>query len=206
MSNSSLIKTERIILRPWEEKDLEPFAKMNADPRVMEYYPSVKSFEESADEYHRILEHFSKHGWGLWAVSLNEIDFIGYIGLRFDNFQAHFTPAVEIGWRLAFDYWGKGYATEGALASLNYGFTTLHLNEIISFTSFLNTRSQGVMKKIGMHHNPADDFDHPKLPTEHRLQKHTLYRITRDEWVQSQHACACKGQLLKPNEFLDHGI
>jgi 3-dehydroquinate dehydratase/shikimate dehydrogenase len=185
MSNSSLIRTKRLILRPWQEKDLEPFAKMNADPRVMEYFPSVKTFAETADEYRRILDHFSKHGWGLWAVSLNETDFIGYIGLRFDNFPAPFTPAFEVGWRLAFDYWGKGYATEGALASLNYGFKTLHLNEIISFTSVLNTRSQRIMKKIGMHHDLADDFDNPKLPNGHPLQKHTLYRITRDKWVQS---------------------
>lgn len=126
---------------------------------------------------------FSNHGWGFWSASLlNKTNFIGFIGLRFDNFPASFTPAVEIGWRLAFEYWGKGYATEGALASLKYGFETLNLNEIISFTSFSNIRSQRVMEKIGMHHNPADDFDHPKLQKGDRLRRHVLYRIQRKDF------------------------
>src|SRR2546430_876017 len=109
MSNSSVIKTERLMLRHWREDDLKAFAQLNADSRVMEYFPSVNSFEETFEEYHRILEHFSRHGWGFWAVSLlNNENFIGFIGLRFDDFPASFTPAVEDGWRLAFEYWGKG--------------------------------------------------------------------------------------------------
>lgn len=182
------IQTKRLILRSWCKDDLEKFAKLNSDSRVMEHFPSVKSFEESRDEYNRILEHFSKHGWGFWAVSLKDVDFIGFIGLRFDDFPAHFTPAVEIGWRLAFEHWGKGYATEGALASLKYGFQTLNLNEIVSFTSIPNTRSVAIMEKIGMHHDPLDDFDNSKLPEGHRLRKHVLYRLTRNEW-EKKHDC-----------------
>lgn len=182
-----LIKTDRLILRPWRKEDLEPFAKLNTDPRVMEYFPSIKSYEETSAEYNRILQHFAQHGWGFWAVALpNETDFIGFIGLRFDDFPAPFTPAVEIGWRLAFDHWGKGYATEGAKAALKYGFESLHLNEIISFTTVQNTRSRRIMEKIGMQHDSKDDFDHPTLPEDHQLKRHVLYRLKENEWKKSQ--------------------
>lgn len=183
MPDNTLIKTERLILRPWRQEDLEPFAKLNADPRVMEHFPAVKSFEETAAEYNGIVEHFAKHGWGFWAVEVpNKADFIGFIGLRFDDFPAPFTPCVEIGWRLGFDTWGNGYATEGAIAALKIGFETLKLDEIVSFTAVPNLRSQSVMQKIGMHHSPADDFNHPKLPEGHKLRRHVLYRLNQDTW------------------------
>lgn len=183
------IKTKRLILRPWQETDLEPFARLNADPRVMEFFPSIKTFEETSKEYEAILEHFKKHSYGWWAVSeINHSNFIGFIGLRYIDFPAAFTPAIEIAWRLAYEYWGKGYATEGANASLQYGFETLNFPEIISFTSTINIRSQAVMERIGMHHNPKDDFDHPKLSQEHRLCRHVLYRINKTDW---------EGQVLK---------
>ena len=183
MPNNTLIKTERMILRPWRQEDLEPFAKLNADPRVMEHFPSVKSFEESTAEYTRIVEHFTKHGWGFWAAEVpNTAEFIGFIGLQVVTFPAPFTPSVEIGWRLGFDQWGKGYATEGAMAALKTGFEALNLNEIVSFTAVPNLRSQAVMQKIGMHHNPADDFNHPKLAIEHKLCRHVLYRLNQNEW------------------------
>ncbi len=175
------ITTKRLILRPWKEEDLEPFAAMNADPRVMECFPSVKSYEESAEEYYRIIEKFKKDGYCFWAVSvINGADFIGFIGLHKVSFTAHFTPAVEIGWRLCFDQWGKGYATEGAKACLKYGFEKLNLPEIVSFTVPQNVRSRAVMEKIGMHRDPKDDFDHPKLPEGHPLRRHVLYRIKAD--------------------------
>lgn len=171
------MKTERLHLREWRKEDLEPFAKLNADPRVMEYFPGLKSRKESDDSAHMVNEHIRKYGWGFWAVSLLQTDeFIGFIGLLHVPFVAPFTPAVEIGWRLAFDYWGKGYATEGALASLQYGFKTLQLPEIVSFTPVENRRSRAVMERIGMHHDPKDDFDHPKIPVGHSLRKHVLYR------------------------------
>lgn len=177
------IKTPRLILRPWQEEDLEPFAALNRDLQVMEYFPSTKTFEESVNEYKRILQHFAQHGWGFFAVSLiGSSAFIGFIGLRYDDFPAHFTPAVEVGWRLKVEHWGHGYATEGAKACLKYGFEKLNLNEIISFTTVQNSRSRRVMEKIGMHPDPKDDFDHPKLLENHPLRRHVLYRLKKSEW------------------------
>lgn len=179
------IQTNRLILRQWKAEDLEPFAQLNADPRVLEYFPSLLSRDESDQSVKLMSDHIDRCGWGFWAASLIATDeFIGFIGLEDVHFKAHFTdtPAVEIGWRLAFNYWGKGYATEGALAALQYGFESLHLKEIVSFTAVQNQRSRRVMEKIGMHHNPKDDFDHPKLPEGHRLRKHVLYRLSTSEW------------------------
>ena len=185
MSAETSMKTKRLILRAWKQSDLEPFAKMNADHRVMEYYPSVKTLQESIEEYHRFLEQFKKNGWGFWAVSkIGGPDFIGFIGLNQVSFLSHFTPAVEIGWRLDYDHWRQGYATEGAIASLRYGFEQLHLNEIVSFTVPENSRSRAVMVRIGMHRDPEDDFDHPKMPEGHKLRKHVLYRINRKEFFE----------------------
>jgi 3-dehydroquinate dehydratase/shikimate dehydrogenase len=172
------IKTKRLILRPWKEEDSEPFAALNADPRVMEYFPSTLSKEKSDHSISLMSGHIEKCGWGFWAASLIKTDeFIGFIGLEDVHFKAPFTPAVEIGWRLAFKHWGKGYATEGAKAALLYGFETLNLSEIVSFTAVQNMRSRAVMERIGMHHDSKDDFDHPKLPKEHKLSRHVLYRL-----------------------------
>lgn len=174
-----IIKTDRLILRQWQEWDLEPFAKLNADPRVREHFPSVLTRQESDKSVEILSAHIDKCGWGFWAVSLIDTDeFVGFIGLEDVNFTTHFTPAVEIGWRLAFEHWNKGYATEGALASLRYGFETLKLKEIVSFTVVNNSRSRSVMEKIGMHRDPKDDFAHPKLPEGHPLSTHVLYRIS----------------------------
>lgn len=178
------LKTKRLLLRPWKESDLEPFAQLNADPRVMEYFPAVLSCKESDDLAKRMIAKLETQGWGFWAVSIPEIaDFIGFIGLAKLSFDAPFTPAVEIGWRIAFEHWGNGYAAEGARAALAYGFETLHLNEIVSFTAVPNMRSRRVMEKIGMHHDPKDDFDHPKIAEGHPLKKHVLYRLRQDEWL-----------------------
>jgi 3-dehydroquinate dehydratase / shikimate dehydrogenase len=172
------IKTKRLILRPWQEKDLKPFAALNADHRVMEYFPSLLTQKESDDRVHSWQAKIKAKGWGLWAVSISDIaDFIGFIGLEYVNFEAHFTPAVEIGWRLAYPFWGKGYATEGALACLKYGFEILELEEIVSFTAVQNMRSRAVMERIGMHHDIKDDFNHPKLFEGHSLRRHVLYRL-----------------------------
>lgn len=177
------IKTERLILRPWQENDFEQFARLNADPRVMEFFPWLLSQEESNQLAKRICTAMKQQGWGLWAVSIPGIaDFIGYIGLAPVNFVADFTPAVEVGWRLAYEFWDKGYATEGAKAAIKYGFETLNLKEIVSFTATKNKRSRNVMEKIGMHHSQKDDFDHPKLAEGHPLRKHVLYRIEANEW------------------------
>ena len=172
-----------MILRPWQESDLEPFAQLNADPRVMEYFPFVLSCKESDDLARRIIVKLEEQGWGLWAASVPDVaDFIGFIGLAKPSFEAHFTPAVEVGWRLAFDHWGKGYATEGAKAALAYGFDTINLPEIVSFTAVQNMRSRRIMEKIGMHHDPKDDFEHPKLLEQHPLRTHVLYRLSKTDW------------------------
>ncbi len=186
MPQKPIIQTERLILRQWCEEDLEPFAMLNADTRVMEYFPAILSKQESDQMMKRMQTKINERGWGLWAVSLlADQKFIGFIGLNDidqTTLPTHFSPAVEVGWRLAYPFWGKGYATEGALACLKYGFETLNLKEIVSFTAVQNTRSRAVMERIGMHHNPQDDFDHPKLPKEHRLNRHVLYRLTSNEW------------------------
>ncbi len=184
------VTTKRLILRPWQESDLEPFAQLNADPRVREYFPGILSREESDASVRAVSNHIERCGWGLWAASLIQTgEFIGFIGLEDVYFSApfnEFTPAVEIGWRLGFSYWGQGYATEGARAALQYGFGTLRLKEIVSFTAVQNRRSRNVMEKIGMHHDPKDDFDHPKLPKDHRISRHVLYRLNSQEWQTQQ--------------------
>ncbi len=173
------IRTKRLLLRPWTQADFEPFAQLNADPRVMECFPSTLSRSESDKQAEKISNLITKQGWGLWAVSVPDVaEFIGFIGLNPVTFSAHFTPAVEIGWRLAFDYWGRGYAFEGAEAALNYAFSTLHLKEVVSFTAIQNMRSRRLMEKLGMHHDPKDDFDHPNRPEGDPLGRHVLYRIT----------------------------
>lgn len=175
-----IITTKRLILRPWKAEDFTPFAALNADPRVMEYFPAIRSRAESDLQATSFAEYIEKKGWGFWAVSvIDKVDFIGFIGLEDVDFEAHFTPAVEIGWRLAYEYWGQGYATEGAKAALEYAFNTLKLEEIVSLTSEGNSRSRNVMEKIGMHHDPEDDFDHPKFTKGNPLQRHVLYRILR---------------------------
>jgi len=171
------METARLLLRHWRSSDHPPFARMNADPRVMEFYPAVLTPAESDATIYRIDAHFARHGFGLWAAELRSTGhFIGYIGLSIPSFQANFTPCVEIGWRLGADHWGQGLATEGAQAVLNYGFTQLEIPEIVSFTTAANLRSIRIMEKLGMVRNPADDFDHPSLPEGHPLRRHVLYR------------------------------
>lgn len=173
-----MIETERLLLRQWREEDKEPFAKLNGDARVREFFPSILNKEESDHLFGLLSAHIEKYGWGMWAAELKSTgEFIGFIGIWEIPFTAHFTPAVEIGWRLAFEHWGKGYATEGALAALRYGFETLHLKEIVALTAVENRRSRNVMEKIGMKRNPADDFDHPNVPEGNKVRRQVLYRI-----------------------------
>ncbi|HEY8748332.1 MAG TPA: GNAT family N-acetyltransferase [Tepidisphaeraceae bacterium] len=169
------IPTPRLLLRSWRPDDLPAFAAMNADPRVMEFLPKVLSRPESDAMAHRIEVHLAQHGFGLWAVEIpNVTEFAGFVGLSIPTFQSHFTPCVEVGWRLAFDHWRHGYATEAARAVIDFGFRTLNLDEIVSFTAPANRRSQKVMERLKMIHNPADDFDHPSLPENHPLRRHFL--------------------------------
>jgi RimJ/RimL family protein N-acetyltransferase len=174
------LRTERLCLRPWRSEDRIPFAKLNRDPRVVEYLPGPLSREESDALADRIEAHFERHGFGLWAVEIPGIaGFAGFIGFSVPRFEAHFTPCVEIAWRLDADHWYRGYATEGAKRALNFGFESLGLDEIVSFTVPQNVRSRRVMEKVGMTHSAEDDFDHPILPEGHPLRRHVLYRRTR---------------------------
>lgn len=178
-----MIKTERLILRKWRDEDLLPFAELNADPCVREFFLSTLDPQTSNEHIKYYSNHIEKYGYGFWAVSLISTgEFIGFIGIQNVHFKAHFTPAVEIGWRLAFNHWGKGYATEGAKAALRYAFETLKLDEIVSMASMKNMRSRHVMEKIGMHHDPKDDFDYPEFPKDDFRRKFVLYRLKRNEW------------------------
>jgi len=153
---------------------------MNADPRVMEYFPSTLSRAESDAFAARIREHLAKHGFSFWVVeSRADGAFLGLTGLLRPRFVAHFTPCVEVGWRFAAAHWEKGYATEAAKAALRFGFDRLELAEIVAYTVPQNRRSRRVMEKLGMSHSSADDFDHPALPEHHQLRRHVLYRILR---------------------------
>jgi RimJ/RimL family protein N-acetyltransferase len=148
----------------------------------MEHFPEVLSKAESDALVGRIDAHFAEHGFGLWAVEVvGEADFIGFVGLSVPTFQARFMPAVEVGWRLAHAYWGRGFATEAARAAITDGIERVGLSEIVSFTSPANVRSIRVMERVGMTHNPVDDFEHPRLPEGHRLRHHVLYRLRPSE-------------------------
>jgi RimJ/RimL family protein N-acetyltransferase len=169
-----MIETPRLVLRRWREEDRAPFAALNADPAVMEYLPKVLEREESDALFERIVK------TDLFAVETQADGiFVGFIGLSRPRFEAHFTPCTEVAWRLTRAAWGHGYATEGARAALAFGFETLGLEEIVSFTVPANVRSRRVMEKLGMTHSPEDDFDHPAMPEGHPLRRHVFYRLRR---------------------------
>jgi RimJ/RimL family protein N-acetyltransferase len=172
-----VISTPRLVLRPWRDDDLAPFAALNADPVVMEYFPAPLGRAESDALVARFREHAVEHGYAPWAVEVRGgAPFVGYVGLLRPRFEARFTPCVEIGWRLARAHWGRGYATEGARAVLDDAFRRLGLDEVVSFTTAANLRSRAVMERLGMTRAPDDDFDHPIFPPGHRLRRHVLYR------------------------------
>jgi [ribosomal protein S5]-alanine N-acetyltransferase len=176
-SMTAFIETPRLALRKWKDTDLAPFIKMNADEEVMAFFPALMSELETIQMVDRIKSFFEETGFGLWAVEKKDTGaFIGFVGLSIPRFEADFTPCVEIGWRLARSHWGMGLAAEAAFACLDYGFRKLGLSEIVSFTAAINTRSIGVMHKIGMHF--TKNFTHPSLPEDSRLNPHVLYKIT----------------------------
>ncbi len=175
--------TERLRLRRWRDADRDPFAAMNADPAVMEHFPACLSRAESDVLIDAIERGFDERGFGLWAVELPGVaPFIGFVGLAVPSFSVPFAPCVEVGWRIAAEWWGHGYAPEASASALRYGFEQIGLAEIVSFTTTANDRSQRVMVKLGMHRDPADDFDHPLTPGWHE-QRHVLYRLTAEEWA-----------------------
>lgn len=182
MSNIVELKTERLLLRQWKKEDFQLFAKMNADPVVMEYYPSTLDDEQSNVMANKIKSLISEKSWGFWAVELlDEERFIGFTGLHEPTYELPVTPCVEIGWRLDKESWGKGYATEAARASLKFAFDELELNEVYSFASVINKKSWKVMQRLGMK-NTNSNFDHPVIPENHHLREHVLYKITKKQW------------------------
>lgn len=175
------LNTDRLRLRAWQEGDREPFAALNADPVVMEHFPACLNRAESDDLVDRIQAHWQEWGFGLWAVEQKcDRTFIGFIGLKQVPFEADFTPAVEIAWRLAQPYWGQGLASEGAKATLQFGFERLQLATIVSFTAVCNLRSQRLMQRLGL--QQVGTFEHPALPESDRLRPHVLYRGDRQQW------------------------
>jgi RimJ/RimL family protein N-acetyltransferase len=177
------LTTDRLLLRQWRDSDREPFAALNADPAVMEHFPALQTREQSDALIDRNIPELDDRGWGLWALEVKDTrEFIGFTGLNVPTFDAPFLPGVEIGWRLAKGAWGNGYATEAARAALAYGFGPAGLDEIVSFTATTNLPSQRVMQRIGMMHDEAGDFDHPRVEEGHRLRRHVLYRINRAQW------------------------
>ena len=185
MSGGPELETNRLLLRRWRPADLEQFSAINADPVTMEHLPSTLSEDESGQLIARIEKGFEEDGFGLWAVThLVSGRLLGFAGLQRVHFESHFTPAVEVGWRLGRDHWGSGYATEAARAALRYGFDSAELPEIVSFAVPANTRSTRVMERLGMTRDPSDDFDHPKQPEGSPLRRHVLYRMSKERWLQ----------------------
>jgi len=174
----SEIRTARLLLRRWRDEDREPFAQMNADAEVMAFFPAAMDRVESDRLVDRIEAGFAEHGYGLWALE-DETGFIGFTGLARATFDAPFTPALEVGWRLARSAWGKGYANEAGTAALAFGFTKV--DSIVSFTALTNERSRRVMERIGMHR--MSEFDHPTVERGHRLERHVLYQADRQTWI-----------------------
>ncbi len=182
-----ILETNRLILRTFEERDIDPMSLINQDPMVCEFLPAISNRESTEKLIRFFIKHQDDHGFSPYAVELKSTcEMIGWCGLMIPSFDAHFMPAVETGWRLASQQWNKGYATEAAKTVLQYAFEQLKLNEVVSFTTVENIRSRRVMEKIGLHHNPEDDFDHPKLEKTHPLCRHVLYRISKDGY-ESQH-------------------
>ena len=166
---------ERIVLRNWQTSDLAAYSAMNRDPEVMQYFPGLMSPEQSQASMNRMRAGIEQRGWGLWAVEVDG-EFAGLTGLAVPGFEAAFTPCVEIGWRLRREYWGRGIAFSAAHRAVEFGFDTLHLNEIVSFTATDNARSRRLMERLGFSRDLGGDFDHPNIPKNERLCRHVLYR------------------------------
>jgi RimJ/RimL family protein N-acetyltransferase len=180
---STTLTSERLILRPWREEDLDALAQLCADPEVMAHFPSTLDRAGSAELLGRLMAHQAEHGFGFWALQ-RQADgaVIGFTGLARVGFDAPFTPAVEIGWRLARSCWGQGYAWEAARRALDFAFDELGLEQVVSFTVPANRPSWGLMERLGLQRDSADDFEHPHLPAGHPLRPHLLYRIAREAW------------------------
>ena len=181
-------RTQRLLIRGWQSSDYAPFARINADPDVMRYFPAPLTEAESNANADVISGLIDVRGWGFWAVEIpNVAPFIGFVGLHIPSVTLPFSPCFEIGWRLDKKFWGHGYATEAAQFALKYGFAELGLNEIVSFTATQNEPSQAVMKRLGMRRD-SETFEHPSVPAGNPLRKHFLYRLQKAGWAEMQQA------------------
>ncbi|MFN7094202.1 MAG: GNAT family N-acetyltransferase [Burkholderiales bacterium] len=182
-----MYQTERLVLRNWTNDDLTPCIALNQDPAVMEFFPHPYTAEETIAAVERFKQHLIDYGFTMYACEFkSNQQFIGLVGLRYCDFAAKFTPCVEIGWRLAKEYWGQGLAVEAASRCLAIGFDQFKLEEIVSFTAKINKRSERIMQKLGMVHQEQDNFFHPKLPFNHPLSLHVLYRMNKVAWLKQQ--------------------
>jgi RimJ/RimL family protein N-acetyltransferase len=182
--SAAVLVTDRLVMREWRDSDKAPYADMCADPEVMEHFPATLTAQQSSEMVDSMVASWEERGFGLWACERRDSgEFVGYVGLSSPRYQAHFTPCVEVGWRLARSHWGHGFAPEAGAAALQWGFTHLVLpdDRIVSFTTTRNLNSQRVMQKLGLTHDARDDFDHPLLP-DWPDRRHVLYQITRDQW------------------------
>ena len=183
MGAAAELRTPRLLLRRPGEADREPLAALDADPVVMEHFPAPLTRVESDAFLERMRAQWDAEGWGMWAVERRDTGaLIGITGLAPVRFAAPFRPLREVGWRLAAEHWGRGFATEAATAALDEAFGVLGWDEVVSFTAVGNTRSRAVMERLGMTRDPAEDFDHPALPEGHRLRRHVLHRVTATAW------------------------
>jgi len=190
-------ETPRLCLRQWRDSDRAPFAAMNADPGVMEFFPSLQSREASDASIDAWQAHLVRLGWSNWAAELRESgEFLGFIGLTVPRRALPFSPCVEIGWRLARAHWGHGYATEGAQAALQVGFERIGLDEVVSFTALGNLRSRAVMERLGMR-DAHEDFEHPGVPEGNALRPHCLYRIASAQWRGPRPIVALAGEAME---------
>lgn len=173
-----MIETSRLLVRPWQERDLAPFAAMSADREVMRYLLMPDTPDAVAPWIGRQVAHQAEHGCCFWAVEERATSgFVGAVGLRHIAYEAHFSPAVELGWRIAQPFWGRGYAPEAGSAAIEFGFGRLKLSEIVATTCPANAKSRRVMSKLGMTHMSTDDFNHPQIAEHNPLCRHVLYRL-----------------------------
>jgi len=177
------IKTKRLLMRQWRDEDLFDFWLLNSDPEVMQYLPVIPSEEDSNVLANKIINLLEENGWGFWAVeTISDNSFIGFVGLNKPKYELPVNPCIEVGWRLARNYWGKGYATEAGKASLEFAFNNLNVNEIYSFTSVANKRSEAVMGRLNMV-NTNSNFNHPTIPDNSPYKEHVLYKIDKESWL-----------------------
>ncbi|MCS6318349.1 MAG: GNAT family N-acetyltransferase [Nitrospira sp.] len=180
MLDSAALITPRLLLRQWQQSDLEPFAAMNSDADVMRYFPAPWSREQSDAFAQRVMRLIDERGWGFWAVEERASGrFVGFVVLHVPSDQLPFSPFVEVGWRLAKSHWGLGYATEAVQSAIAFGFQQLHLVELVAFTAITNLKSRAVMERLGMRLD--SEFDHPQVAVESELRRHVLYRLRSPE-------------------------